>query len=173
MLPSDGGGRYAGPEHIEPWRLQTLLHYLIIFCKIYSATEGINTEFITFPCKYEHGEGGREDFRHSCTTAGLGRMCYGRRWTWTKPLGQSPQVQLPRLCLPENTDPDTPLPPRADEGLSRAPSDTGAWASQDRGSRDAPLARALTCMPAGSRMAKAGLLFHTGLVSLVRTKQQG
>lgn len=59
MLPLDGGGRYAGPEHIEPRRLQTLLHYLIIFCKIYSATEGINTEFITFHCKYEHGEGER------------------------------------------------------------------------------------------------------------------
>lgn len=51
--------RYAGPEHIEPRHSQMLLHYLIIFCKIYSATEGINTEFITFPCKYEHGEGER------------------------------------------------------------------------------------------------------------------
>lgn len=51
--------RYAGPEHIEPRHSQMLLHYLIIFCKIYSATQGINTEFITFPCKYEHGGGER------------------------------------------------------------------------------------------------------------------
>lgn len=51
-------GRYAVPEHIEPRCSQTLLRYLIIFlCKIYSAAEGINTEFITFPCKYEHGKG--------------------------------------------------------------------------------------------------------------------
>lgn len=56
MLPSDRGGRYAGPEHIEPRRSQTLLRYLIIFCKIYSAAEGIDTEFITVLCKYEHGE---------------------------------------------------------------------------------------------------------------------
>lgn len=40
-------------------------------CKIYRAAEGINTEFITLPRKYEHGEG-KERLRLSCPTAGRG-----------------------------------------------------------------------------------------------------
>lgn len=104
MLPSDGGGRYAGPEHIEPRCSQTLLHYLIIFCKIYSATEGINTEFITFPCKYEHGEGGREAFRHSCTAAGLGWLRWGSAF-------------IVRAKPATRTDPGGPL----GKGLSKTP----------------------------------------------------
>jgi len=80
LLPSDGGGRYASAQHIESRRWQTLLRYLIIFCKIYSAAEGINTEFITRPRKQEHGEGtagspangppGRDALPHACGEAG-------------------------------------------------------------------------------------------------------
>lgn len=117
MLPSDGGGRYAGPEHIEPRCSQTLLHYLIIFCKIYSATEGINTEFITFPCKYEHGEGGREAFRH-----------FAQQLAWAGCVGAAPSLCEPNLQpgrilgssgqgALQNTHPNAPLPPLGRGGL--------------------------------------------------------
>lgn len=144
MLPSDGGGRYAGPEHIEPRCSQTLLHYLIIFCKIYSATEGINTEFITFPCKYEHGEGGRLSGALAqqlawagCVMAGAGIVrarpaASARTETW----GTSGQGAL------QNTDPDAPLPPLGKGGLgvlrgtrrssedSAAPAGAVGWGSE-------------------------------------------
>lgn len=44
----------AGLQRIEPGH--RLLSYLIIFCKIYSATEGINMEFITLSGKREQEE---------------------------------------------------------------------------------------------------------------------
>lgn len=125
-------GRYAVPERIEPRCSQALLNYLIFFfsCKIYSAAEGINTEFITLPRKYEHGEG-KERLRLSCPTAGRGwapTAAAARHWGGGGHRGGCPTPPLPPwgedragvgLCLRSSSRPTGPQL-RVGQGRSRA-----------------------------------------------------